>query len=156
MRHTSGIPDYEEALEIGSDKYMAFMTQPGASARIVENARKLPLDFKPGEKLHYSNTGYIVLSYAIQKAAGQPFGDFVVKILLKPAGMTRSGAFGMGEAPKDLANDYTHGDLGWEKMLAGFRSPPAISRSCRRSPSRPRKGMRPSTARWTTCIAGAR
>ena len=119
MRHTSGIPDYEEALEIGSEKYMAFMTQPGASAKIVENAGKLPLDFKPGEKFHYSNTGYIVLSYVIQKAAGQPFGDFVVKTLLTPAGMAHSGVFGAGAPPKDLANGYTHGDLGWDKMLAG-------------------------------------
>jgi CubicO group peptidase (beta-lactamase class C family) len=119
MRHTSGIPDYEEALEIGSDKYMEFMTQPGATAKIVENARTLPLDFKPGEKFHYSNTGYIVLSHVVQKAAGQPFGDFVVKTLLRPAGMTHSGIFGTGEPPRDLENGYTHGDLGWERMLAG-------------------------------------
>ncbi|HSS50108.1 MAG TPA: serine hydrolase domain-containing protein, partial [Thermoanaerobaculia bacterium] len=119
MRHTSGIPDYEEALGIGSDKYMEFMNQPGASAKIVENARKLPLDFKPGEKFHYSNTGYILLSYAIQKAAGQPFGDFVTKTLLAPAGMTHSGVFGVGDGPRNLATGYTHGDLGWDKMLAG-------------------------------------
>lgn len=119
MRHTSGIPDYEEALEIGSEKYMAFMTQPDASARIVENARKLPLDFKPGEKFHYSNTGYVVLSQVVQKAAGQPFAEFVARTLLEPAGMSRSGVFGAGGPPDRLANGYTHGDLGWEKTLAG-------------------------------------
>ena len=119
MRHTSGIPDYEEALDLGSDKYMAFMNQPGASAKIVENARKLPLDFKPGEKFHYSNTGYILLSFAIQKAAGQPFGDFVARTLLVPAGMAHSGVFGVGNGPRSLATGYTHGDLGWDKMLAG-------------------------------------
>ncbi|HEX4959889.1 MAG TPA: serine hydrolase domain-containing protein [Thermoanaerobaculia bacterium] len=119
MRHTSGIPDYEEALGIGSDKYMAFMNQPGASARIVENARKLALDFKPGEKFHYSNTGYIILSDVVQKAVGQSFGDFVTKTLLSPAAMTSSGVFGVGDPPKNLANGYTHGDLGWDKMLAG-------------------------------------
>ena len=57
MRHTSGISDYEEQLELGSDKYFGLMTQPSASARILENARTLALDFKPGEKFHYSNTG---------------------------------------------------------------------------------------------------
>jgi len=98
---------------------MAFMNQPGASAKIVENARKLPLDFKPGEKFHYSNTGYILLSFAIQKAAGQPFGDFVARTLLVPAGMAHSGVFGVGNGPRSLATGYTHGDLGWDKMLAG-------------------------------------
>lgn len=119
MRHTAGIPDYEEKLELGSDKYLAFMTQPDTSARIVENARKLPLDFKPGEKFSYSNTGYIVLSYVVQKAAGMPFAEFVSKQLLQPAGMKHSGMLGTSEAPKQLANGYTHSDLGWEKTLAG-------------------------------------
>lgn len=120
MRHTSGIPDYEEKLELGSDKYLAFMTQPDTSARIVENARKLPLDFKPGEKFAYSNTGYIVLSYVVQKAAGTPFAEFVVKNLLQPAGMKHSGVLGTPGAPERLANGYTFGDIGWEKTLAGY------------------------------------
>src|SRR5262249_35418314 len=94
MRHTSGIPDYEEKLELGSDKYLAFMTQPDATAKIFESAKKLPLDFKPGEKFSYSNTGYIVLGYLIQKVSGQPFGDFVKKAILQPAGMKHSGMFG--------------------------------------------------------------
>jgi CubicO group peptidase (beta-lactamase class C family) len=47
LRHTSGIPDYEEALELGSDNYLQFMRQQNASEKIMENARKLPLDFPP-------------------------------------------------------------------------------------------------------------
>lgn len=119
MRHTSGIPDYEEQLELGSDKYLEFMSRPDTSARIVENAEKLPLDFKPGEKFHYSNTGYIVLSYVVQKAARQPFAEFVTKTILQPAGMKHSGIFGSGGIPKNLANGYTYGDIGWEKTLGG-------------------------------------
>jgi CubicO group peptidase (beta-lactamase class C family) len=119
MRHTSGIPDYEESLDLGSDKYMEFMAQPEASARILENAKKKALDFRPGEKFHYSNTGYIVLSYLIQKASGQPFAEFVSKTILLPAGMEHSGYFGPGSSPKNLANGYTYGDIGWEKTLGG-------------------------------------
>lgn len=118
MRHTSGIPDYEEKLELASDKYLEFMTKPNASARIFEDAKKLPLDFKPGEKFHYSNTGYVILSYIVQKAAGKPFEEFVTKTILQPAGMKSSGVFGYG-TPKNLAHGYTHGDIGWEKTLAG-------------------------------------
>ena len=120
MRHTSGIPDYEEKLGLGSDKYLAFMTQPNASAKILADAQKLPLDFKPGEKFNYSNTGYIVLSYLIQKAAGMPFADFVVNNILKPAGMNHSGVLGVGARPKQLGVGYTFGDLGWEKTIAGY------------------------------------
>lgn len=120
MRHTSGLPDYEEKLELGSDKYLAFMTTPDSSARIVEDAQKLPLAFPPGKKFNYSNTGYVVLSYVVQKAAGMPFAEFVVQQLLRPAGMKNSGVLGTARQPKRLATGYTFGDLGWEKTLAGY------------------------------------
>ena len=141
LHHTSGIPDYEEALGLGSEKYLAFMTQPGASARILENARKLPLDFKPGKKFHYSNTGYVVLSYVVEKAAGRPFADFLRETLLAPAGMTRSGVFtGKGTAPAQLADGYSHGDLGWEKTLAGVSLTDGHLRKLPRLPLTPPEG----------------
>lgn len=119
MRHSSGIPDYEGRLELGSDRYMAFMTRPEASREILEQARKDTLEFAPGSKFSYSNTGYIVLSHVIERAAGVPFADFVRRALLVPARMTGSGVIGAGPAPRRLATGYTHGDLGWAKTLAG-------------------------------------
>ena len=120
MRHTSGIPDYEEPLELGSAKYLEFMTRPDAVARILAQARTLPLDFPPGTKFSYSNTGYIVLGNVIEKAAGQPFTDYITKTILRPAGMIHSGAVNARTLPKNLAHGYTFGDIGWEKTLAGW------------------------------------
>lgn len=119
MRHTSGIPDYEEALEIGSPKYMEFMQSPGATRRILDEARGKPLDFPPGTKFHYSNTAYILLSDVVERAAKEPFARFVTRELLKPAGMTRAGVFDGGPAPAVVAKGYTHEDLGWPRVLAG-------------------------------------
>jgi CubicO group peptidase (beta-lactamase class C family) len=119
LRHTSGIPDYEEALELGSDKYLAFMQQPNASAKILENAKKLPLDFPPGSKFHYSNTGYVALGYMVEQVSGRPFAEYVTDALQKPAGMTGTGIFVLGKV-EGLALPYTYGDIGWQKMLAGF------------------------------------
>ncbi|HKY96921.1 MAG TPA: serine hydrolase domain-containing protein [Gemmatimonadaceae bacterium] len=119
IHHTSGIPDYEEKLEIGSEKYMAFMTRPDASRLILDSARTQPLDFKPGEKFHYSNTAYNVLSEVIQRAAGMSFEDYVTRTLLVPARMTHSGVIGGKTKPVNLANGYTHNGLPWDKMLSG-------------------------------------
>jgi CubicO group peptidase (beta-lactamase class C family) len=119
MRHTSGIPDYEEALEIGSPRYMEFMRSPDATARIVTEARSKPLDFAPGTKFHYSNTGYVVLSLVVERAAREPFAKFVTRELLKHAGMEHSGVFDGGPGPASLAVGYTHGDLGWARLLEG-------------------------------------
>ena len=120
IHHTSGIPDYEEPLELGSPAYMEFMSKPGSSARIIVEARTKPLDFAPGTKFSYSNTAYIALSYIVQRASGKPFAEYVTQTLLKPAGMTHTGVIGASPTrPKNLAFGYTYGNLGWEKMLGG-------------------------------------
>ena len=120
MRHTSGIPDYEEPLELGSSKYLEVMTKPGASAALLDRARTQPPDFKPGEKFSYSNTGYIALSFVVERAAGMPFAEFVTKSILRPAGMTHSTVLGTAASRKGLAPGYTFEDVGWTKMLAGY------------------------------------
>ena len=81
--------------------------------------KKLPLDFKPGEKFSYSNTAYIILSQIVQKASGNPFDSFIEREILKPAGMKSSGVYNVRKLPKQLAKGYSYGDLGWEKTLAG-------------------------------------
>jgi CubicO group peptidase (beta-lactamase class C family) len=118
IHHTSGIPDYEEALELGSKAYMDFMMSADAMKRIVAEARTKPLDFPPGTKFHYSNTGYDLLSYVVQRAAGRPFADYVTSTLLKPAGMTHSGVISVN-LPVSLAAGYTWGDLGWDRIVGG-------------------------------------
>lgn len=119
MRHTSGIPDYEEPLELGSKKYLAVMQEEGTSLRLVEEAKRKPLDFTPGSKFRYSNTGYLVLAEVVERAAGVPFNDFVTQALLRPAGMKRAGMFDGKTVPGGLAAGYTHPELGWAKLLAG-------------------------------------
>jgi CubicO group peptidase (beta-lactamase class C family) len=119
MRHTSGIPDYEEALGIGSPRYLDTMLQRDASSRIFEDAKAKPLDFPPGTQFHYSNTGYIVLSRVVERAAGRPFAEFVTRELLRPAKMDRSGVFDGRRVPDGIAQGYTHEDLGWTKLLGG-------------------------------------
>lgn len=119
MRHTSGIPDYEDPLELGSPKYLAVMTQEGASRRLVDEAKQKPLDFPPGTKFRYSNTGYLVLAQVVENASGRPFNDFVTETLLKPAGMKRAGMFDGKTVPDGLAVGYTHLEMGWAKLLAG-------------------------------------
>jgi CubicO group peptidase (beta-lactamase class C family)/pimeloyl-ACP methyl ester carboxylesterase len=120
VHHTSGIPDYEEPLDLGSQKYLAFMSKPGSSARILDDAKKLPLDFPPGSKFKYSNTGYVVLGYVIQNVSKQPFGEFIASAILRPAKLLHSGVFGFGPAPTALARGYTHGDQPWDRMLKGI------------------------------------
>lgn len=120
MRHTSGIPDYEEKLEIFSPKHVEFMIKPDVTDIIIRDAKKLPLDFAPGEKFHYSNTAYIVLSQIVEKVSKQPFNKFIEKKILKPAGMTASGMLNYKKLPSNFAAGYGNPEFGWEKFLPGI------------------------------------
>lgn len=120
IHHSSGIPDYEGRLDLGSDAYFALMTRADATAALDADARRRPLDFPPGIKYSYSNTGYLVLAQVVQAAAGKPFVRYVTDVLLKPAGMRDSGALGEGLRPSGLAYGYSFGDVGWKKLLGGF------------------------------------
>ena len=118
IRHTSGIPDYEEKLGLYSDKYLEFMTQQGATERLIEQARTQALEFKPGSEFHYSNPAYIVLASIIELVTGEPFNDAVRKLVLEPAGLTHSGF----AAPENVSVGYTKN---WERIPTLSLEPPA-------------------------------
>jgi len=53
--------------------------------------RNKPLDFEPGTSGKYSNAGYYLLGYLIEKITGQSYGDFVEENIFTPLGMNDSG-----------------------------------------------------------------
>jgi CubicO group peptidase (beta-lactamase class C family) len=54
--------------------------------------RDKPLDFQPGEQWAYSNLGYLVLGYLLERVSGQTYADFVRENIFKPLGMNDSGS----------------------------------------------------------------
>ena len=63
------------------------------------------LDFEPGSRYSYSNTGYIVLGGVVEKVSGQKFGDFLTQRILKPVGMEHS-RFGEPGEMASVATGY--------------------------------------------------
>jgi CubicO group peptidase (beta-lactamase class C family) len=85
LTHTAGVPN---------PKSVASLLAVGRgwlSADQVTSAFKdQPLDFAPGTRWAYSNAGYQLLGYVIEKLTGEPFPEFMEKTILAPAGMTNS------------------------------------------------------------------
>lgn len=50
-----------------------------------------PLEFKPGEKMRYSNAGYIVLGLIIEKITGKSYNSYLVENIFTPAKMKSTG-----------------------------------------------------------------
>jgi D-alanyl-D-alanine carboxypeptidase len=84
LTHTSGLPDFLAAM---SDERA---TQPATFAQLMELVKGKPLDFAPGSKASYSNTGYILLGRIIELASHHSYRDYIQTHLLRPAGMTQT------------------------------------------------------------------
>jgi CubicO group peptidase (beta-lactamase class C family) len=82
LTHTSGIHDFE------SDNVM--MTS-ATEATLIARFRDKPFDFPPGKGWRYSNSGYSLLAFIIQKASGMTYEAAVRKYIFEPLGMTHSG-----------------------------------------------------------------
>lgn len=95
--HTSGVPDYEEA-----GGYGVYETEP-TPAQVYAIVADRPLDFEPGTRWSYSNTGYFLLSRIVEQVSGTNFGDYLRTELFTPLGMDHSFMGGYAPAPTDMA-----------------------------------------------------
>lgn len=86
LTHTSGIPNYTSFPDYPS--LQPFATTP---EKLVARFRDKPLDFQPGEKYSYSNSGYVLLGYLIEKISGETYAKFLQDNIFTPLGMKDSG-----------------------------------------------------------------
>ncbi len=101
MCHVSGYHDYYPLDFV--DRRLA---KPIALDKLIQEYAGGKLDFEPGTRWSYSNTGYIILGRVIEKATGQRFEDVLTKRILEPVGMTHT-AFEPKHDRKDVALGYT-------------------------------------------------
>jgi CubicO group peptidase (beta-lactamase class C family) len=57
----------------------------------TQATQKKPLEFTPGEKFSYSNSGYTVLGFIIERVSGKSYGDFLHEEIFAPLDMTQTG-----------------------------------------------------------------
>ena len=72
LTHTSGIPSFTGFPDYGTTE--AITTTP---AELVKRFWGKPLEFEPGAKWNYSNSGYALLGFLIEKVSGQTYQQFV-------------------------------------------------------------------------------
>jgi len=68
-----------------------FMRVPLQPLEIVMLSKDKALEFQPGEKWKYNNTGYVLLGYIIEKASGEKYADYLRKHIFDPLDMKDSG-----------------------------------------------------------------
>ena len=86
LTHTSGIPNFTSFPDYA--KLEPFAT---TAEQLVARFRDKPLDFEPGQRWSYSNSGYVLLSYLIERISGTTYEAFLRDNIFTPLGMTNTG-----------------------------------------------------------------
>ncbi|MFT3866862.1 MAG: serine hydrolase [Nibricoccus sp.] len=102
LTHTSGIPSFTD-----SPDYQVFKAYPATPEQLVARFRDKPLEFAPGEKWNYSNSGYVLLGYLLEKVSGVSYAKFVQENIFAPLGMKDSGYDSDAEVIERRAIGYT-------------------------------------------------
>ncbi len=64
--------------------------QHASAAQMLETVRDYPLRFPPGTRFEYSNTNYLLLGMALERAADEPYIQALHRYVIEPAGIKQT------------------------------------------------------------------
>jgi len=96
LTHTSGLP--------------AGAGAPGTPAQALRSLIRTPLQAAPGEKMVYSDVGFVALYAAAERAAGEPLDGMLERRVFGPLGMISTGYLPGGEACDRCSPSYRKDD----------------------------------------------
>lgn len=85
LNHTSGIKDFTKMKTIST-----IAQKEMKPAMMVDFFKNEPVDFKPGEKFEYNNSGYVLLGYIIELTSGLTYQEYIEENIFKKIGMSNS------------------------------------------------------------------
>jgi CubicO group peptidase (beta-lactamase class C family) len=113
LTHTSGIPNFTSLPD-----YRSTEAVPTTPEQLVARFRDKPLEFAPGGSWNYSNSGYVLLGYLIEKITGKSYSEFIQENIFAPLGMKDSGYDSNTKIIADRAVGYARGPDGM--VIAGY------------------------------------
>ena len=119
LTHTSGVPDYGSDENAKTGKIIDLRLDY-TEDEMVRRFATLPLDFTPGVKWSYSNSGYVILGVIIHRVSGQFYGDFLEQRVFKPLHMDSTHIISEENIVPHRAAGYrlVHGDLKNQEWVA--------------------------------------
>lgn len=115
LNHTSGIPSYTGLPEFKDPR------RDYTHEELIGLVRGRPLEFQPGEKWAYNNSGYYLLGMIIERVSGKSYGDFLAERIFRPLGMSATRVNDRGALILHRADGYSRDASGVRR--AEFTSP---------------------------------
>jgi len=117
LTHTSGIPSYT-----GLPIFQNISRDPYGVDEFVQKYCSGDLEFEPGSKFAYNNSGYFLLGAIIENVTGETYEKMLQERIFKPLGMKNSG--------------YDHHDTiipnratGYDRTFDGYANSPYLDMS---------------------------
>jgi CubicO group peptidase (beta-lactamase class C family) len=98
LTHTAGIAEYTDSTFDYRKDY--------SEDELVKFAASRALDFQPGERWSYSNTGYLLLGALIRRVSGRFYGDLLRDSVFRPLGMHASRVISEADIVPNRAAGY--------------------------------------------------
>jgi CubicO group peptidase (beta-lactamase class C family) len=101
LTHTSGIPNLTDFPE-----HRKTIMIPSPVEKTILRFKDKSLEFTPGEQFKYSNSGYLLLGYVIEKVSGKTYEDYLEENIFHPLNMENSGYDHHSTILKNRATGY--------------------------------------------------
>ncbi|WP_082121040.1 serine hydrolase domain-containing protein [Dyella japonica] len=105
LSHTSGMPEYLDGPDVEQ-----WAVKPATFDQIMARIKDKPLDFPPGSRWSYSNSGYALLGRVIEVTSKESYEHYVKSHLLAAAGMTHTYTVADEAQLAGMAKGYRHTD----------------------------------------------
>ncbi|WP_397538221.1 serine hydrolase domain-containing protein [Rummeliibacillus pycnus] len=109
LTNTTGIPNYTSF----PDFWSKTMRLPMTLHQLIDSFKHLELNFQPGEKFEYSNSGYALLTAIIEKVSGMSYAEYIQENICRPLGMNNTGCDDGVKIVANLASGYSF----WENPI---------------------------------------
>ena len=112
LTHTSGIHGFTEDPE-----FYKVVSEKADPDEAIETIKGEGYDLSPGEKWFYSNSGYFILGYIVEKVSGMPLGNYLKSQFFEPLGMKNTGIHSWDIEIENDAVGYSYQKDRFEKAM---------------------------------------
>ena len=109
LTHTSGIKSYTSIPD-----YFNNVRKDMKPEEVIDLFKNQPMEFAPGTKWNYNNSGFFLLGYIIEKITGKTYAEYIQENFFTPLGMTGSCYGSDTKIIKNRASGYQQGNDGPE------------------------------------------
>ncbi|RPI71150.1 MAG: class A beta-lactamase-related serine hydrolase, partial [Ignavibacteriales bacterium] len=102
LTHTSGIPSYTSIPHVWPDS----LRNHYEKEYFIKHFHSEDLEFEPGSKYNYNNTGYYLLAAIAEEVTGKDFGKLLKERIFDPAGLENTGSEDDENMVKRKASGY--------------------------------------------------